>query len=208
MPDEDPENRGHVWLLTEWFMDRILENGDMLNNRLRLVIRIVVASYFMAVGLGMVPGTGLQGLTDLILPQPASNLLAGLVVIALAAMILLGRSVTAAALGLSLLLFLSSYLAMVQIGVAEQLGQFWRDIALIGALVLAHGIPNTKPAAPVQIFSKPGPTTHGIVGEMVPTELRLAPRHSLAVWRSTRPDPDLPPLNDADDIKNIFAVSA
>jgi uncharacterized membrane protein YphA (DoxX/SURF4 family) len=177
-----------------------------LNGHSRLGIRLLVASYFLAVGFGLVPGTGLQGLTGLILPEPAANLLAGIVVLVIACMILADRWVLISALSLSTLLFVSSYVTMVQIGVVDELGQFWRDIALIGALLLAHTLPKQAPESePVKIFSKPG-LGRGVVGEMVPAELRLNARHSLSVWRSTRHAPAMPPLNEADEITNIFAT--
>lgn len=188
-------------------MRRINWNESTMNGSLRLAIRLLVGAYFLAVGLGFVPGTGLQGLTSLVLPEPASNLLAGIVVLATAGMIFAGRWVMISALCLSVLLFLSSYAAMIQIGVVEQLGQFWRDIALIGALFLAHALPAPKATAePVQIFSRPGPK-RAVVGEMVPVELRLNARHSLSAWRSTRYTPQVPPMEDAEEITNIFAVT-
>lgn len=183
-------------------------NEGAWNRHFRLGVRIMVALYFLAVGLGFVPGTGLQGLTGLLLPAPAANLLAGTIVLAIAVLILAGRWVTVSALSLSALLFLSSYMAMIQIGVVEQLGQFWRDIALIGALMLAHALPSPKSrSGPVQIFSAPRPG-FGVVGEMVPADLRLSARHAPSTWRSTRHGPSLQPLDETDEITNIFAVSA
>ncbi len=182
-------------------------NERVLNGHLRFGIRLLVATYFLAVGFGLVPGTGLQGLTGLVLPEPAANLLAGIIVLVIAGMILADRWVMVSAICLSVLLFVSSYATMIQIGVAEELGQFWRDIALIGALLLAHALPRKSvKSEPVKIFSKPG-AGQGVVGEMMPAELRLTARHSLSAWRSTRHMPVPPPLEDTDEITNIFATA-
>jgi hypothetical protein len=69
-------------------------------------------------------------------------------VFTLATMILLGKQTRLAALILGLLTFYASYLQMVQIGIDHVLGAFWRDMALVAALMLTYGGPAKAPPPP------------------------------------------------------------
>ncbi len=105
------------------------------------VLRVLIASYFLAVALRLIPGTDLSWLFAGILPAPyAAATTAGLVFI-FSFMIMLDMATRLAALILALMTVFASYLAMLQLGVAEELGAFWRDIALIAALLLTYAEP-------------------------------------------------------------------
>jgi hypothetical protein len=60
-------------------------------------------------------------------------------------MVLLGKQTRLAALILGLLTFYASYLHMVQMGIDHVLGAFWRDMALVAALMLTYGGPAKAP---------------------------------------------------------------
>lgn len=112
-----------------------------LNVAAQTVLRVLIASYFLAVALRLMPGTALSSLFAGILPAPyAAATTAGLVFI-FSFMIMLDMATRLAALFLALMTFFASYLAMLQLGVADELGAFWRDLALIAALLLTYAEP-------------------------------------------------------------------
>ncbi len=112
------------------------------NSAAQTALRVLIASYFLAVSLKIIPGTSLGILFEAILPEPyASATAAGLVFI-FSFMIMIGLATRVAALLIALMTFFASYVAMVQLGVADELGAFWRDLALIAALLLTYGEAN------------------------------------------------------------------
>lgn len=102
------------------------------------VLRILIASYFIAVALHLIPGTDLSLLFAAVLPPPYAGALAAGLVFILAFMVMMAHYTRAAALILGLMTFYASYLTMVEMGVAQELGAFWRDLALIAALLLTY----------------------------------------------------------------------
>lgn len=109
------------------------------------LIRILIASYFLALGAGVIPGTDVSALFAAVLPAPYAGLLAGGIVFVLAYLVLIGAWLRPAALLLALVMFWSSYISVSHMGFAEQLGGFWRDMALIAALILTYA--ETDPRA-------------------------------------------------------------
>lgn len=109
------------------------------------LIRIVIASYFLALGAGVIPGTDVSALFAAVLPAPWAGLLAGALVFGLAYLVLVGVWLRPAALLLALVMFWASYISAAQAGFAPQLGSFWRDMALIAALILTYA--ETDPRA-------------------------------------------------------------
>ena len=101
------------------------------------VIRLLILSYFAALGIGAVEGAQLSRLTRPFLDDPHASYSIGLVVLILAFMVLIGMFRRPAALILSLVLFWASYLTMLASG---DLGGFWRDLALIGGLCMLAGV--------------------------------------------------------------------
>lgn len=99
------------------------------------LVRIIIASYFLAISLGLIPGTTALPLTESFLPQPYADAASKAVIFATAYLVLLGVWLRLSALLLASLLFWSSYLENIGAGNLEG---FWRDLALIGALILTY----------------------------------------------------------------------
>lgn len=113
--------------------DRITLNATAQN-----LLRIVIASYFLAVGLNLIPGTNLTILAEQVLPTHVATPFSAMVVFALAFLVMIGLYMRPAALVLGLMTLFASYLQMIELGVADELGTFWRDLVLIAALMLTY----------------------------------------------------------------------
>lgn len=99
----------------------------------RGIMRLLVISYFAALSLGLIGGTAVVDFLTPVLPASiAIPLMKGLI-LTLCALILVGIGRRTAALILSLVVFYASYTALYTGG---DIGAFWRDLALIGALLL------------------------------------------------------------------------
>lgn len=171
-------------------------NSPRFDRIFRTGIRVVISGYFLATGMGLVPGTDLLALTGQFLPDVAAEAFAMAITLVLSAMILLGHRVRAAALTLAFLLFWSSYLSMIDLGLADQLGQFWRDLALAAALLLVCTRRAAATAPPV-LFTKSRIHAPAVVGREIPLNTFRC--------KATRP---APPTDPDDDVTNIFAVPA
>lgn len=109
-----------------------------LNATAQNLLRIVIASYFLAVGLNLIPGTNLNILAQQVLPTHVAEPLSAMIVFALAFLVMIGLYMRPAALVLGLMTLFASYLQMIELGVADELGTFWRDLVLIAALMLTY----------------------------------------------------------------------
>ncbi len=114
-------------------------NSAAMNATAQKLLRIVIASYFLAVALNLIPGTNLAPLFGQALPVDVAEPLATMLVFTLAFLVMIGLYMRPAALILGLLTFFASYQAMLGLGVAGELGTFWRDLVLIAALMLTYG---------------------------------------------------------------------
>ena len=101
-------------------------------------VRVAVAAYFVTGALGLFPGVGIVPVVAEALPGLLPQIIAQTVVVALGLLILTGHALRPAALLLSIGLFWSSYLKMQMLGVSAELGHFWRDMGLIGILLLTY----------------------------------------------------------------------
>lgn len=99
------------------------------------LVRVVIASYFLAVALGIIPGTGALPLTAAFLAAPYADAASTAIVFATAYLVLIGVWLRPSALLLATILFWSSYIENIGAGNVEE---FWRDLALIGALILTY----------------------------------------------------------------------
>jgi len=99
------------------------------------LVRIVIASYFLAVAVGLIPGTDASPLTAAVLPEPYAAAVGQTVIFITAYLVLVGVWLRMAALLLATVLFWSSYIENTGSGDLEA---FWRDLALIGALILTY----------------------------------------------------------------------
>lgn len=104
----------------------------------RTLIRVVIAGYFVAGALGAVPGFDPAGLTGLFLPEPLAGYAGAGTVLTLSLLVLAGLALRPAALLLALTLFFSSFMNVVAQGATPPIGDFWRDLALICALLLTY----------------------------------------------------------------------
>lgn len=121
------------------------------------LLRTVVAIYFMALALGLVPGTEPGNLLAILLPTNAANPVMQAIVFALAGCVLIGIQRRTAALSLAMLMFAASYVSMLSQPANQDIGTFWRDLALIGAL-LATFRDSAQTAVPVRRkTSEPAP---------------------------------------------------
>jgi uncharacterized membrane protein YphA (DoxX/SURF4 family) len=142
-------------------------------------LRMLIASYFIAVALGLIPGTDLGILFSGVLVSPHDGATAAGIVFVLSFMIMIGMATRAAALILALLTFYASYLSMIALGVDQELGSFWRDLALIGALLLTY----SEPAAGSR-------TRRRLVHRsIVPRRITSHPDAAFGVPRMARPAP-------------------
>lgn len=103
-----------------------------------MVTRLIIVSYFLALGFGVIPGSEIWRLTAPLLPDTFAGLVANALVITLATCVLLGVYRRTAALVLAMVVFWPGYLAMM--ASAEAVGGFWRDLALISGLLMCAGI--------------------------------------------------------------------
>jgi uncharacterized membrane protein YphA (DoxX/SURF4 family) len=106
-----------------------------LNQTGQNLVRVVIASYFLAVALGLIPGTAALPLTEPFLPAPYADAASKAVIFATAYLVLIGVWLRFSALLLATVLFWSSYITNIG---ANNLEGFWRDLALIGALILTY----------------------------------------------------------------------
>lgn len=106
-----------------------------LNQSGQNLVRVVIASYFLAVSLGLIAGTGAGPLLAAVLPEPQAGAAGNVVVFALGWLVLAGIWLRPAALLLANVLFWSSYIGNAGAGNIEA---FWRDLALVGALILTY----------------------------------------------------------------------
>jgi len=103
----------------------------------QFAMRLLIVSYFVALSLGLTQGADIQKLSDPFLPDHMSHYAMRGVVLTLAGMVLFDIQRRAAALILSVFVFWSSYLAIFLGG---SIGDFWLDLALIGALLHIGGV--------------------------------------------------------------------
>lgn len=116
----------------------ITRDRVVLSSAVQNMLRIVIASYFLAGAIGIIPGTDLTPLFAHFIPIDAARLAGGALVFALAYLVMIGVWLRGAALTLGILTFCSSYVKMLELGMASELGGFWRDLALIAALILTY----------------------------------------------------------------------
>jgi uncharacterized membrane protein YphA (DoxX/SURF4 family) len=102
------------------------------------VLRLLIVSYFMTLAIGLIPGTDITVLADPFMPWISARILTGTIVFTLASLILVGIQRRAAALLLAIVLFWASYIVMLSAEGAHNIAGFWRDLALIGALILTY----------------------------------------------------------------------
>ncbi|MBF9029859.1 hypothetical protein HKCCE3408_05590 [Rhodobacterales bacterium HKCCE3408] len=140
----------------------------------RSLLRVLVASYFIVVALGFVPGTDFTVLEHLGGPSIIVGIVISALVFGLAFMVMIGAYTRLCALLLGLMTVFAAFLGLAHPGASLDIGAFWRDLALIAALMLTYADP-----APAQ------PTTGDTGG-------RSASRPAAPEARAARPKPAMP----------------
>ncbi|RYH12082.1 hypothetical protein [Tropicimonas sp. IMCC6043] len=121
------------------------------------LLRITIASYFLAGAIGLIPGSSLLPLTARVLPPELAGPVATFSVFGLSYLVMIGVWLRGAALTLGLLTFWASYLRMLELGLDEDLGTFWRDLALIAALMLTYAETDSESVRRRSIVRRPRP---------------------------------------------------
>ncbi len=102
------------------------------------LIRILIASYFIAVSVGMISGTDATPLAATFLPPVQAQFVGSATIFILGYMVMTGIWLRPAALILGLIMFWSSYIANFGASSTAVIGDFWRDLTLVGALMLTY----------------------------------------------------------------------
>ncbi len=108
------------------------------------LLRILIASYFLAGAIGLIPGSDLTPLFGRVLPEQIAGPSAACFVFVLSYLVMIGVWLRGAALTLAIVTFWASYLRMMDMGIADELGGFWRDLALIASLMLTYAETDPK----------------------------------------------------------------
>ncbi|MEO0944178.1 MAG: hypothetical protein AAFY06_04965 [Pseudomonadota bacterium] len=103
----------------------------------QMVTRLLIVSYFVAMALGQISSIEVARLAETFLPPEQASLVMSGLILALAGMVLFGFFRRPAALVLALIVFWSSYITLFSGGGIEA---FWRDLALIGGLLLTANV--------------------------------------------------------------------
>ncbi|MEM6539360.1 MAG: hypothetical protein AAF668_16735 [Pseudomonadota bacterium] len=125
------------------------------------ITRLLVMSYFIALSLGLIGDGRIMTFMMPVLPENLSENAMRAIVLTLSILILIGIARRTAALTLSIVIFFASYSTLYLGG---DVSDFWRDLALIGAVLLTTDLYNTKIDDDVGRFgqrrkSKPSPAT-------------------------------------------------
>lgn len=102
------------------------------------LLRTVLASYFIALALGLIVSTDITLLPKLILGENQSNFIANTVVFILAYLVLMGIWLRPAALLLGGYFFVSSAYSTFPNMSPEAMSNFWRDIAILSGLMMTY----------------------------------------------------------------------
>ena len=115
------------------------------------ITRLLILSYFVALAIGWIEGAEFNRLATPFLPEPHATYFMGTMVLILCFMVLIGMFRRPAALLLAMTLFWAGYVTMFATG---DLTGFWRDLALIGGLLMSAGVGTgwsvDKTSAPIE----------------------------------------------------------
>ena len=180
------------------------------------MLRTVVASYFIALSLGLIQSTDVTALPALVMAHNQANFLANTAIFILAYLVLMGVWLRPAALLLAGYFLVSSGYAVTASQSAEAMSNFWRDLALIAGLMMTYlqtGLRERKTRAVIRKIRTPRKIRPGD---------RIQPRRvdSLQIRKPRRARPvteylevqyrDLneknPPSKNTAEVINIFAA--
>ncbi|EAR50400.1 hypothetical protein OG2516_02753 [Oceanicola granulosus HTCC2516] len=119
-------------------MKRTTVTQDAMQTTGQNLIRIVIASYFMAAALGLISGTHATPLFAHWLAPDLARSVGGAVSFLISFTLLCGFAIRATALVMAMVVFWSSFIAAYGPAPTAGVDQFWRDLALISALMLTY----------------------------------------------------------------------
>lgn len=114
------------------------DSSENLSQTGQNLIRVLIASYFIAVSVGMISGTDATPLAATFLPPVQAQFVGSATLFILGYMVMTGIWLRPAALILGLIIFWSSYIVNFGTGATAVVGDFWRDLTLVGALMLTY----------------------------------------------------------------------
>jgi len=100
------------------------------------IIRVLIGSYFLAAGTGLILEPSSRTLFDAVLPDQSAVLATTAYLFVTAFMVMTGKMVRPAALLLSIYIFGSAFVHFETVGTPGALARFWNDMALLGAVLL------------------------------------------------------------------------
>lgn len=100
------------------------------------IIRVLIGSYFLAAGTGLILEPSSRTLFDGVLPGQSAIFATTAYLFVTAFMVMTGKLVRPAALLLSIYIFWSAFVHFETVGSPGALAQFWNDMALLGAVLL------------------------------------------------------------------------
>ncbi|MCG6903067.1 MAG: DoxX family protein [Rhodobacter sp.] len=110
--------------------------GSAVSRTVLSVVRILIASYFLATATGLVFEPGSRTFLDAVLPADQAQVATTTYLFVTAFAIMVGFAVRPAALLLAVYIFWSGFLHYDFGGGPEALAVFWRDMALLGSILL------------------------------------------------------------------------
>ena len=99
---------------------------------------MLIASYFIAVAVGLISGTDATPLANAYLPPEPAALIGRSAFFILGYLVLTGIWLRPAAMLLGIIMFWSSFILHFGPQATGSLSDFWRDLALVGALMLTY----------------------------------------------------------------------
>lgn len=143
------------------------------------VTRLLVVSYFIGIALGLIRGVDVAVLLLPVTGETIASLMSSILLLGLSTLILLDIYRRPAALVLALVVFWASYLTLVHQSGPEPVGAFWRDLALIGALLLTYGqsIAARGAEVPAPANAPAQPSQPQDIGDVFPDSPYAASRH-------------------------------
>ncbi len=176
--------------------------SDDLGQTGQNLIRILIASYFIGVSIGLINGTNAAPLLAFFMPPEPASLVGKSIIFVLAYFVMTGLWLRPAALLLGLVTFWSSYIANFSTPGTVAIGDFWRDLTLIGALMLTY-VQSSPRAARRRKMIRLTPQARRVMPGKPVTPRRVSAARSAVPARSDtvvplnrRPAPSHPPRQD------------
>ena len=115
---------------------RPIGQNEPMNRTVLPIVRILIGSYFMATATGLIFDPSTRTFLDPLMPHQAARAVTTTYLFITAFGIMVGFFLRPASLLLALYIFWSGYAHFILLGTAEALASFWRDMALLGSVLL------------------------------------------------------------------------